>query len=275
MELLATHLAQWACSAAFPELAHCVLQELRRFAKTTNVERFRLAAKALMSALEESGSLVSARRTTAGFAPKDTAAVQVFMSKEDIDQDVSDQHHLPLTTTLSYMLCLEQLCNILSESLCLCTTMGISLAFLLYLHADWSTLRLNEACGWLQTPLHCYAKLLSLKARQQQALRRTGIVETDKAAGTEGACSSMDEEEDMKSGDIILHESEERKRPKKHPRPKESTKESPMRVRSCLKHLLVLCKTLQYSPCLTQAPTEQMMAIGDREDELNEYELSD
>lgn len=91
MELLATHLAQWACSAAFPELAHCVLQELRRFSKNTTVERFRLAAKALISALEESGSLVSASRTTAGFAPKDTAAVQVFMSKEDAGQDVSAQ----------------------------------------------------------------------------------------------------------------------------------------------------------------------------------------
>ncbi len=91
MELLATHLAQWACSAAFPELAQCVVQELRSFVKKTTVERFRLAAKALISALEESCSLVSACRSTAGFAPKDTAAVQTFMSKEDSGQDVSAQ----------------------------------------------------------------------------------------------------------------------------------------------------------------------------------------
>ncbi|BDA42546.1 Nucleolar complex protein 2 homolog [Coccomyxa sp. Obi] len=187
MELLATHLAQWACSAAFPELAHCVLQELRRFAKNTTVERFRLAAKALISALEESGCLVSACRTSAGFAPKDTAAVQVFMSKEDAGQD---------------------------------------------------------------TPLHRYAKLLSLKARQQQALRRTGLVETDKAAGPdegEEANSSMDEEEDVKSGHLSLHEAQERRRIRK-----------PSMIEEPIKEL-----------------TMRMTEFGDEEDKLNEYELSD
>lgn len=41
MELLADHLAQWSCHVAFPELAHLTLVQLRRFAKSTPVDRFR------------------------------------------------------------------------------------------------------------------------------------------------------------------------------------------------------------------------------------------
>lgn len=41
MELLAEHLGQWATSVAFPELAHLPLVQLRRFAKTVAVERFK------------------------------------------------------------------------------------------------------------------------------------------------------------------------------------------------------------------------------------------
>lgn len=102
-----------------------------------------------------------------------------------------------------------------------------------------STVRLELACYWLQTPLHRYAKLLSLKARQQQALRRTGLVKTDKAAGPdEGdeANSSMDEEEDENSGDISLHEAQERRKTRKPLKIEEPIKDSPMysmRVRNC------------------------------------------
>ena len=41
MEQLAQHLGQWSCSVAFPELAHLTLVHLRRFVKSTTVERFR------------------------------------------------------------------------------------------------------------------------------------------------------------------------------------------------------------------------------------------
>ena len=41
MELLAEHLGQWATSVAFPELCHLPLVQLRRFAKTVAVERFK------------------------------------------------------------------------------------------------------------------------------------------------------------------------------------------------------------------------------------------
>lgn len=40
-ELLGEHLGQWAYSVAFPELAHLPLVQLRRFAKTVAVERFK------------------------------------------------------------------------------------------------------------------------------------------------------------------------------------------------------------------------------------------
>ena len=41
MEQLAQHLGQWSCSVAFPELAHLPLVHLRRFVKSTTIERFR------------------------------------------------------------------------------------------------------------------------------------------------------------------------------------------------------------------------------------------
>ena len=41
MEQLAQHLGQWSCSVAFPELVHLTLVHLRRFVKSTTVERFR------------------------------------------------------------------------------------------------------------------------------------------------------------------------------------------------------------------------------------------
>jgi len=88
MELLASHLAPWACSVAYPELAHLPLQGLRRFAKGTSVERFRSAAKGLAAALEETTVAVSARRSAASFAPKDTGAAQNFISEADSAQEV-------------------------------------------------------------------------------------------------------------------------------------------------------------------------------------------
>ena len=99
------------------------------------------------------------------------------------------------------------------------------------------TVRLEVACEWLQTPLHRYAKLLSLKARQQQALRRTGLVKTHKATGPddgEEANSSMNEEEDANSGDSSLCETHERKRFRKPSKVEEPIMELPMRVRNCL-----------------------------------------
>ena len=88
LELLAAHFAQWACSAAFPEMMHLPLQQLRRFAKQCKVERFRSSAKALAAALEANTAYVAARRAADAFAPKDTASVLRFLASDDASQKV-------------------------------------------------------------------------------------------------------------------------------------------------------------------------------------------
>lgn len=88
MELLAAHFAQWACSAAFPEMMHLPLQQLRRFAKQCKVERFRSSAKALIAALEANLCYVAEHRASNVFAPKDTASLLTFLSSDDAQQKV-------------------------------------------------------------------------------------------------------------------------------------------------------------------------------------------
>ena len=41
LELLAEHLSSWGCHIAFPELSYLTLTQLRKFMKTTPVDRFR------------------------------------------------------------------------------------------------------------------------------------------------------------------------------------------------------------------------------------------
>lgn len=88
LELLAAHLAGWACSAGFPELAHVPLLRLRRFAAGTPVERFRSAARGLAAALEANAGFVAAARARAGAAPADARALQGFLAAEDAAQAV-------------------------------------------------------------------------------------------------------------------------------------------------------------------------------------------
>ena len=45
MELLAEHLACWGCHIAFPELSFLTLSQLRKFMKSTAVDRFRQVAR--------------------------------------------------------------------------------------------------------------------------------------------------------------------------------------------------------------------------------------
>jgi nucleolar complex protein 2 len=53
VELLAEHLAHWSYSPAFPELSLLPVLNLRRFAKTTKVDKFRKAVKALLDTIEK------------------------------------------------------------------------------------------------------------------------------------------------------------------------------------------------------------------------------
>ena len=89
MELLAAHFAQWACSIAFPEMAHLPLQQLRRFAKQCKAERLRSPAKALVAAMESNIAYVAAKRAAySALAPKDTASVLSFLASDDNQQKV-------------------------------------------------------------------------------------------------------------------------------------------------------------------------------------------
>eukprot|EP00850_Spirogloea_muscicola_P003296 SM000013S26465 [mRNA] locus=s13:520815:526476:+ [translate_table: standard] len=63
LELLAAHLAQWAYSIAFPELALVPLISLRRFMKGTTVDRFRRQAKQLIDHLERNIEMVERKRS--------------------------------------------------------------------------------------------------------------------------------------------------------------------------------------------------------------------
>lgn len=53
VELLTEHLAQWSYSPAFPELSLLPVLNLRRFAKTTKVDKFRKKVKALLDTIEK------------------------------------------------------------------------------------------------------------------------------------------------------------------------------------------------------------------------------
>ncbi|GFH07055.1 nucleolar complex 2-like protein, partial [Haematococcus lacustris] len=71
LEVLAQHLAQWSCSVALPELSHLSSLQLRRFAKTTKVDKFRQAARGLLAVLDRNVAWVGAARDQVDFAPRD------------------------------------------------------------------------------------------------------------------------------------------------------------------------------------------------------------
>jgi nucleolar complex protein 2 len=81
-ELLTDHLSQWACSVAFPELSHMSLLQLRRFAKTSTVERFRRTTKQLVDAIDRNAKWVGVQRDRVDFSPKDVARVNEFLRTE-------------------------------------------------------------------------------------------------------------------------------------------------------------------------------------------------
>jgi nucleolar complex protein 2 len=78
MELLAAHLAPWAASPALPELARAPLARLRAFSKGSSVDRFRAAARGLISAIEASAATVAAARADGTLAPRDGPGVAAF-----------------------------------------------------------------------------------------------------------------------------------------------------------------------------------------------------
>ena len=82
LEQLGAHLAQWSCHVAFPELAHLPLVQLRGFAKSCKVERFRTASCALADAIQRNAAWVAQRRDAVDFSPKDASQVAGFLRME-------------------------------------------------------------------------------------------------------------------------------------------------------------------------------------------------
>ena len=82
LEQLGAHLAQWSCHVAFPELAHLPLVQLRSFAKSCKVERFRTASRALADAIQRNAAWVAQKRDAVDFSPKDASQVANFLRKE-------------------------------------------------------------------------------------------------------------------------------------------------------------------------------------------------
>ena len=82
LELLADHLSQWACHVSFPELSHLSLLQLKAFAKTTGVEKFRRSARQLAEAIERNIAFVGRARDQVEFSPKDFGQINGFLAKE-------------------------------------------------------------------------------------------------------------------------------------------------------------------------------------------------
>ena len=78
LELTASHLAQWAGSPGFPELSRPATTRLRAFVKAVRVDRFRVAAKGLLAAIDATAADVAAARADGVTAPCDGAAVAAF-----------------------------------------------------------------------------------------------------------------------------------------------------------------------------------------------------
>lgn len=97
-ELLADHLAQWSFHVAFPELAQLPLTTLKRFIKSSTVDRFRRGAKQLANAIERNIEMVGKARDRVDFAPKDLEAAKSFLLKESTTKSKSPvaQHAITL-----------------------------------------------------------------------------------------------------------------------------------------------------------------------------------
>lgn len=84
IEQFSDHLGQWSYSIAFPELALVPLTGLRRFAKTTKVDRFRRQVKQLVDHIQENIEYVGRKRDGVNFSPKDSQLVASFLQEEKL-----------------------------------------------------------------------------------------------------------------------------------------------------------------------------------------------
>jgi len=83
LELLSEHLSQWSTHVAFPELSHTCLIALKRFVKSSKVERFRKETKRCISAIEKNAEFVISRRDQMELCPKDITAGSQTLARVD------------------------------------------------------------------------------------------------------------------------------------------------------------------------------------------------
>lgn len=90
---------------------------------------------------------------------------------------------------------------------------------------------LTSTIDCLQLPLHLYANLLRMKARQRQALRGTGLVRTEENADAARTIHGVEEEDDdAESEDIELPEAKTSTR-RKRLKPETPATDLPQQVR--------------------------------------------
>ena len=287
LELLAGHMAQWACSVAYPELAHVPMLQLRRFAKKTAVPRFSSAAKALVAALEANCGFVEERRRACDFAPKDTGLVQAFLSEEDASQRVRAAGVTALG--LPGVQCPPARLRFSSHAAPPQQEVAPG-------HLRLRVPRASLPCGCpaadcsalVQAPLQVYAKMLHEKVRRQRALQGADEVRTqhpgDAAAGAADEHDAAGEEEIDVLQQLQEGKKERRKEQKKQKRA--VAPEPPPSVRP-----FPACMGMQCGPSFlvsgsSDACTDDSAAtiwvdypvqIEDdgEEDQLEEYELSE
>lgn len=95
-ELLSEHLAQWSTHISFPELAHLTLVSLRRFIKTSQVDRFRKATRSLVEATERTILFVGSARDKVEYSPKDLGEVSRFLVGESKQTPMQAYYDLAL-----------------------------------------------------------------------------------------------------------------------------------------------------------------------------------
>ncbi|KAI5670919.1 hypothetical protein M9H77_11283 [Catharanthus roseus] len=81
LEELTEHLAQWSYSVAFYELSFIPAGRLRKFCKSTKVDRFRREMRQLIRQIEANCEFMNKKRTTVSFLPNDPEAAS-FLEDE-------------------------------------------------------------------------------------------------------------------------------------------------------------------------------------------------
>ncbi|KAE8037720.1 hypothetical protein FH972_010285 [Carpinus fangiana] len=96
IEELAEHLAQWSYSVAFFELSVIPLDRMRRFCKSSKVDRFRKEMRHLIRQIEANFEFTNERRMSISFLPNDPAATSFLEDEKRLGSSPLSQYVLSL-----------------------------------------------------------------------------------------------------------------------------------------------------------------------------------